>query len=75
MASKVHVCIILIIDGRHFHLRDTSRANKLSFLFSSLPSIHTCGGSQWAQVSHLALAEKGVSENEYDVKDVDLCKT
>ncbi|KAL9473345.1 hypothetical protein ACSS6W_007725 [Trichoderma asperelloides] len=26
----------------------------------------------WAQVSHLALAEKGVSENEYDVKDVDL---
>ncbi|PON26514.1 hypothetical protein TGAM01_v204524 [Trichoderma gamsii] len=35
-------------------------------------TVYTCGGSQWAQVSHLALAEKGIAENEYDVKEVDL---
>ncbi|KAM0255521.1 hypothetical protein ACHAQJ_005668 [Trichoderma viride] len=35
-------------------------------------TVYTCSGSQWAQVSHLALAEKGFSEDEYDIKDVDL---
>ncbi|RFU72574.1 maleylacetoacetate isomerase [Trichoderma arundinaceum] len=35
-------------------------------------TLYSFAGSQWAQVAHLALAEKGFSEDEYDIKDIDL---
>ncbi|KAL7944043.1 hypothetical protein V8C42DRAFT_327574 [Trichoderma barbatum] len=35
-------------------------------------TVYTFAGSQWAQVAHLALAQKGVSEDKYDLVDIDL---
>ncbi|KAL7793783.1 hypothetical protein V8C37DRAFT_409372 [Trichoderma ceciliae] len=34
--------------------------------------MRTCTEYSWAQVAHLALAEKGFSEDEHDLKNVDL---
>ncbi|EHK18484.1 uncharacterized protein TRIVIDRAFT_231671 [Trichoderma virens Gv29-8] len=35
-------------------------------------TVYTFAGSQWAQVAHLALAQKGVPEDKYDLKEIDL---
>ncbi|KAL7931884.1 hypothetical protein V8C35DRAFT_308802 [Trichoderma chlorosporum] len=35
-------------------------------------AVYTFPGSQWAQVAHLALAQKGVPESQYELRNVDL---